>query len=172
MDTVKIIKRLTFCSIMVALGVVLDRFLAINTPILSISFGFITTIVVAQKLGIKYSIAVSALKDLISSLLFPTGPYFFGFTLSAILVGISYGLLFKKDEVPFKKYFLRVVICCLINNLLIRGILNTLWIMILYNKNMLALLPLRMIKQCVFLPIEVLFSLLSYKYIVNRINLN
>ena len=54
-------------------------------------------------LGPKYSTVLAGLADLIGALLFPFGSFFIGYTISALLTGLVYGLfLYNKDEFGFE----------------------------------------------------------------------
>jgi len=105
---------ISFCGIAIALGVILSRFLSINTPIVQISFSFVPIIIVAEVLGWKYSTIVAASIDLIGALLFPFGTYFFGFTVSAALSGFIYGIcLYHKTEWSSKKLLIMTLLMIL-----------------------------------------------------------
>ncbi len=78
-------KKIVLAGILLALLLVLSRFLSIKTPILVISFSFVPIMMSAILLGPKYSTLIAALGDLIGALLFPFGAYFPGYTLSQAL---------------------------------------------------------------------------------------
>lgn len=71
--------------------IVLSRFLSIKTPILKISFAFVPTMLCATYLGWKWSVLINILGDLVGALLFPTGPYFVGYTVTTAIAGLIYG---------------------------------------------------------------------------------
>ena len=80
------LKKIIFAALLLAVFIVLERFVSIKTPLLKISLGFIPLMIAAIYLGPKYSTLVGALGDLIGALLFPFGTYFVGFTISAGLI--------------------------------------------------------------------------------------
>lgn len=80
------LKKIIFAAMLLAVLIILERFLSIKTPLLKISFGFIPIMIGAIYLGPKYSTLIAALGDLIGALLFPFGTYFVGFTISAGLI--------------------------------------------------------------------------------------
>ncbi len=93
-----------------------------------------------------------ALSDLLGFLLKPSGPYFPGFTLSAALLGVVYGLLlYKTKRSAWQIIAARVIVCVVINI----G-LNTLFLTMLYGPSRLATLPLRVMKNLIQLPIDCL----------------
>ncbi len=163
---------ISFCGIAIALGVILSRFLSINTAIVQISFSFIPVIIVAEVLGWKYSTIVSALIDLVGALLFPFGTYFFGFTISAALSGFIYGVfLYHKEEWTSKKLLVMTLISCLIIDFFVHAILNTIWLRIMYNKYFDLLLPIRYLKQLLILPFQIFTVITCDRMIKDRIKI-
>lgn len=79
------IKKIILSAMMIAIYLILDRFISIKTPILKISFIFIPIIISAIYLGPIYTGIIAGIGDLIGALLFPFGTYILGFTISAIL---------------------------------------------------------------------------------------
>lgn len=109
-------KDITILAVFIALDIILTRFFSINVWNIRIGFGFVPTIMVAHMYGIKFTITECALSDIIGAVLFPTGAYFVGFTISAMVMGLIWGsLLYKESNI--KKIVLAVlliqVICSL-----------------------------------------------------------
>ena len=92
-------EKLVITAILIALEVILTRFVGISTPMLRISFGFLPMVIVAMYYGPIWGGGAYALADVLGSLIFPTGAYFPGFTVSACLTGIIYGLFLHKRKV-------------------------------------------------------------------------
>lgn len=137
-------KDLVLISLLIGLNVVLSRFLSINAWNIKIGFTFLTIYVAAYIYGPIGGMLVGGLGDLIGSLLFPTGPYFPGFTITCILTGLLYGLYLKKHN----DYF-HIVFACLINEFTINLLINTFWIHIVYDANYLVLLSTRIIQAII-----------------------
>ncbi len=85
-------KKLAVSALLVALDVVLTRLLALNTPVMKIGLGFAAVALSAMLYGPCWAMLTSALGDLLGALLFPTGAYFPGFTLTAACTGLLFGL--------------------------------------------------------------------------------
>ena len=150
-------KKILITAILLASEIILGRFLAIRTPILTISFSFVPLILIAIILGPKYAILNGILSDLIGALLFPTGPYFIGYTISNALSGLVYGLfLYQKEFKLDKKFIIKLIISVFIVNFIIHALLNTYWLLITTNKAINFLAPIRFIKQLIMLPIKVI----------------
>ena len=80
MQTISKMKKIILSALLLALTIVLSRFLSFNTSLLSIGFSFVPMILAAIWLGPKYAAIICGLADLIGALLFPFGTYFIGFT--------------------------------------------------------------------------------------------
>ncbi len=148
----------------------ISRLLSIKTPITKLTFGFITVGVSGYLLGPIGGMIVNALNDFIGAHLFPTGAYFPGFTISAALSGLTYGLIiYRKKPWPRlgklenKHIFninvallTRVFISVTIIEIFYHLLLNTYWLTIIQGKGMLALLAPRVVKYLFTIPINTL----------------
>lgn len=138
------LKDIVIVAILIAIQVVLARFLSISLWNLKIGFSFVPIFIAARKLGTFEAVLVAGLGDFIGAILFPIGPYFPGFTVTAILMALCNGLLFHK-HCDLK----RIVFSVVINQLLGSLLLNTLWISILYSKAYTILLVTRVFQTIV-----------------------
>lgn len=150
----KKIKKIILSGLLLAASIVINRFLSINTSILSIGFTFVPLMLSGIILGWKYSMIIAGLSDLIGALLFPFGSYFVGYTISSLLSGLVYGLLLYQKEFIFnRKFLIRLIIAVLIVCILINGVLNTIWIIMTVKSASIAIVPTRIIKQFIMIPI-------------------
>ena len=140
--------QIVIMALLTALIIILARILAINTPILRLSFEFIPISFIGILFGPLWGAVLVAVADLIGSLMLPTGPYNPMFTISAFLTGGIYGLFLHKKEVTIK----RTICPVLLVSLLIHLTLNTYWLSIMFDSAFIALLPARLIKT-ILLPI-------------------
>ena len=85
-------RKLTLSALLLASDVLLTRVLAFNTPLMKIGLGFAAVAICARLYGAPWAALVAALGDILGSVLFPTGAYFPGFTLTAALTGLLFGL--------------------------------------------------------------------------------
>ena len=157
MQTISKTKKIILSAMLLALTIVLSRFLSINTPLLVIGFSFIPMILSAIWLGPKYAAIICGLADLIGALLFPFGTYFIGFTISAILKGLLYGLiLYKKNgELTNKELISRLIIACFLVIAFVNVVIDALWLVIMYDRAFLAVLSVRIVPQLIMLPIQI-----------------
>lgn len=121
--------KIILTAILIALNVILERFMpTYSVWNNNISFGFITVAFAACYLGIPFAMAVGGFGDLIGALIKPFGPYFIGYTITNLLVGLCLGIfLYKKSTV------VRISIATIINKLVCSLVLNTIFISILYR---------------------------------------
>ncbi len=104
------------------------------------------------------------LSDIINYIINPKGAFFPGFTISAMVSGIIYGMAFYKKEISIKRcIFAKIAIVVIVDILL-----NTLWLSLLYGKGFFVLLPMRIIKNVVMIPINVAMMYFVLK-LVDRI---
>jgi ECF transporter S component (folate family) len=152
---------IVFMGLFIAMEVVLTRFVSIQTPIVRIGFGFIPIALSSIMFGPVIGGITAMFSDLIGATLFPKGAFFPGFTLSALLGGIIYGICLYKKQITA----LRVGISVLIIKLLIDLGLNTIWLSILYKKAIIAIFPTRVISNATMFPIQTLLIFLVWRYV-------
>jgi ECF transporter S component (folate family) len=146
------LQTMAFTALLISLEIVLSRFLSINTPIVKIGFGFVPIALCGMLFGPAAAAGAGALADLMGAMLFPVGPYFPGFTFTAALVGLVYGVFLHG-----RKGFVlpRVLAAAAIVSLPLHLGLNTLWIHLLYGKSFWVLLPTRVLQFVLMLPVQV-----------------
>ena len=138
-------RTLTTLAMLTALEIVLSRFLSLNAWNIKIGFNFVPVVAAAILYGPIGAGLVAALGDFLGALLFPIGTYFPGFTLTAFLMGLCYGLfLYKKQSFP------RILAAVALHQLVLSLLLNTLWISVLYGSPFWPLLLSRL-PQCAIL---------------------
>lgn len=125
------VRTLCKCSLLVALYVVLNRFVSFQALGLKFGVSFIPMAMCAILFGPWCAALSYAVGDIIGSLLFPMGAYFPGFTLSCALMGLVYGLFFyRKEKLSLWKHILpAALLCCGVLGL---G-LNSFWMSLLYT---------------------------------------
>lgn len=144
-------KQLVSLGFLAAAEIVLSRFLSISTPIVKIGFAFIPVALGAMLYGPVWAGLASASADFVGAVLFPVGPYFPGFTLTAFLTGMVYGLfLYEKPNGRA-----RVVVSVLLVALALNLGLGSVWLHVLLGKSVLALLPARLLKCVVVTPVQI-----------------
>lgn len=154
----KRLNRMVSCAALIALDIILTRFMSIQTPFVRVGFGFVAVAVAGMLMGPMYGMAVSGIADILGATLFPSAAYHPGFTLTAILGGLSYGLLTHRRENEPEwsrgKFMFRSAIAVGINCFVLGLCLNTLWLTQMYDKAYLVLLPTRVVKETVMFAVQ------------------
>lgn len=160
------IKKIILSALLLALLVILSRFLAIKTPLLSISFSFVPVVLCAIWLGPKWTILVNVIGDLIGAILFPFGSFFVGYTITKVVSGLIYGvLLYKKEDDSYsdKQFIIRLISAVILVTLVANVCMNTLWLKITTGKAFMVLLSARIVKELVMIPIEIITMIVLEK---------
>ncbi|HJB23809.1 folate family ECF transporter S component [Jeotgalibaca ciconiae] len=144
-------KDIAVIGLMIALKVVLTRFLAIETQFVRVSFTFIPTILLAIMYGPWVGAFSGALADVAGFFLFPKGfPFSPGFTISAAVAPMIYGLILHRKPLTLR----RIILACLAVTVIVNVGLNSLWLRILYDQAFWGMLPIRLFENIVTLPVE------------------
>jgi ECF transporter S component (folate family) len=144
-------RKLTYSALLIALSVILTRFLSIQTPILRIGFGGLPILLAGLAFGPAWGFLCGALADLVGFFSFAQGSFFPGFTLTAGLTGAIAPLLLSERRLSssYGLLFLSVGVSQVITSL----VLDTYWITLLTGKAAGVLLPVRVLNQVVTIPL-------------------
>ncbi len=155
---------ITTLAMMAALYVVLYM---VKIPLANdsrVSLTFLPIVVSGYLAGPVGAMIVGALGDVIGSFMFPQGAYFPGFTVSAIINGLIYGMFFYKMK---NKIGLKVFIATFIAILFVNIFLNTVWISFLYNNAFIVYLYKQVIKNILVYPVQSFLSVFIIKLLDN-----
>ena len=143
-------KKLIVSAELLALDVVLTRLLAVNTPVMKIGLGFAAVALCAVLYGPWWAALTGALGDLVGALLFPTGAFFPGFTLTAACTGLIFGLcLYRRD-----RSLLWPILAAVLNVVLVSYLANTAMISYISGTPYTTLLKARAVQLAVMLPVQ------------------
>ena len=148
-------KNLALCGVMGALSLVLGIVASIQIgPYIKIGFSGLPNRIVECLFGPVIGCIFGGTMDILKFIAKPDGPFFFGFTFDAMLAGVLYGSILYKKPVTIPRVFVaefaaKVIVNC--------GF-NTLWISVLYGKGFLAILPMRLLKNAIMLPIDTIIT--------------
>ena len=160
----KSLPTMATAAMMVALFVVLYT---VKIPLAlesRVSLTFIPVAVSAYLLGPVPAMIVGGIGDILGCMLFPSGPYFPGFTISAMLSGLIYGVFFYRHTDKIK---LRIILAKLVIILFVNIGLNTLWLSIMYHKAFMFYLAARAAKNIIVFPFQVIVMMIVVD-ILNR----
>ena len=154
------LKIVAVLGLMIALEIVLSRF-QIHTSDLKIGFGFVPIVVAAVLYGPIAGGTVGAIGDVVSAILFPVGRYFPGFTVTAFLTGVIFGLfLYKKESI------LNVVLSVLLTQAVISQFVNTYFISILYGNPYWPLFVMRLAQTASMSVVQIALIILFNKKLI------
>lgn len=150
-------RSLALAAMFVALHVILNQFtIDLFGDVLQLSFDFLALAAAGYLCGPWLAGMAGALADVWGYFLRPSGPYFPGFTLSAILMGILYGLWYYKR--PVKLW--RCIAGQLTNVLVFNFFLTPLWLHVMYGQAFVVLSSMRFFKNLIQFPFSVALTML------------
>ena len=139
--------------------IIFTRFLSFQTPIVRIGTGFLPMSMMAILYGPFWTGFAYAACDLIGMVLFPRGAFLPGFTLTAFLTGVIYGLVLHNKPIRWGRTFVAALIVGLFCNLF----LDTIWLHIYFGHAIIVLLPMRLLRVGITIPLQTVLI-----YVVNK----
>ena len=160
-------KKIVIVAMLVAFDVIFSRLLAFNVLIAKVGLGFAATAVCAMLYGPVWAGVCAALADLVGALLFPTGAYFPGFTATAAMTGVIYGLFLYKSRPNLKRCFL----ASLTNSLAVTLVINSLMIHFVFGPELVPLIATRSAETLIMLALQtvVMTAIASSDTLYNKI---
>lgn len=155
-------RTIVILGLLIAIQIVLSRFLSFSVWNMKIGFGFVPIVIAAMVLGPIPAAIVGGVSDFLGAILFPIGPYFPGFTLTAILTGVIFGLFLQEKQTP-----IRVVSSVALTQLVCSLLINTYWISILYGAPYITLIPPRLIQTAILVLLETVVIMVLAKAMKN-----
>ncbi len=146
----KSVRTLSTAAMLTAITVILGFFAIVIGDFVKIQFYFLTVGISGLLFGPVVSGIVGGIGDILSFIVKPTGTFFPGFTLNAIISGVIYGMFMYKKPVSFWRIFAAKLTITII----VEMGLSTYWLTILYGQGFWAILTTRIIKCVVMLPID------------------
>jgi len=157
----KDVKYMAIIALFVAIKTVLS---SIYIPVgenLRIGINFIFVAIEASIIGPVAGLASGFVTDIVSWIVFPSGPFFFGYTLTAMLGLFVYGICFYRRKITIK----HIIIAKVLTNYLINVLLGSLWSACLYSKGYIYYFTKSLIKNTILLPIEVVILVMAFTII-------
>ena len=122
-------KKIAISAMLIAFDVIFTRVLALNMPLTKIGLGFAAVMVCGMLYGPGWAALCAGLGDLVGSLLFPTGAYFPGFTVTDAIGGAILGAALYKKRLKLSG----CILTALVNGLVVSLILNTTMISLVFG---------------------------------------
>ncbi len=150
MKKLRDLRVLTACAMLLAVSAIFGFFKIPLSDVAEIRLQFLPVACAGMLFGAPAGALVGGLSDILCYIIKPTGPFFPGFTISAVIQGMIYGFILYNKPLSLK----RVILAQIIDTVIISLILNPIWLMILYNNAFAAVFSARLIKVAVMLPIN------------------
>jgi len=157
----KNVTTISVAGMLVGIGVVLSFVKIVLSPVLEISFSFLPLAAGGLLYGPVVGGIIGIWIDILGYFVRPNGPFFPGFTLSALISGVLYGLFLYKKPVTWT----RVIIVSALIAVFINLGLTSLWLSMMYGKAFLVLLSARILKNVVMFPINTALLMVLLKFI-------
>ena len=157
LKALKSVRGIALCAMLIAISCVLGFAKFGIGQDVNITFFFLPISIAAVLLGPFPAIAVGGVSDLLGCIIRPTGPYFPGFTLNYMIIGLVYGIFFYSKKPKLWK----IIVARLILAVVIDLVLTPLWLHILYGTPLVwALFAQRIAKCAITCPIEIVLMLI------------
>lgn len=152
----KRVRCLALAAVLIALNIALDLLgvRIVLSPNLRISWGFLCNASVSMLFGPVVGIMTGFCTDVLGYFAgnFTMGGYFFGNTITAMVGGLIYGLWLYPRKISLP----RVIGAKTCINVICNIGLNTYWLSLVRGEAMTVLLPARVAKNLLLLPLEIL----------------
>ena len=164
-------KKILVISLFLAMNIILKRLLVIRLPFDKFSFNFVPVMLCAIILGTKYTVLLEALSDVIGCLLFPRGVFFVGYTISAMIVGVIHGSILHphNGRVSHRELLPKLIVSTVLVGVIVSIGLNTMWRFYTTNVPIEVLLPMKIMKQMVMIPLRVTTIYYTVKLLENKL---
>ncbi len=146
-------RTMVLAALLLALRIVVSSFFIPLGDNLRVYFSFFVTGLTGVLLGPLWALLYGMASDLLGFVIHPTGGFFPGYVLTAMMGAFTYALFLYRARITI----LRIFLCKLAVNLLVNVGLGALWSSMIYGKGYLYYLAKSIVKNLVMLPIETAF---------------
>lgn len=143
-------RTIAACALLGALSIILGYWTIQVGDFLKIGFSSLTNEAVAFLFGPVVAPVFGGTMDIVKYFSNPKGPFFPGFTMTAVLAGLINGTMLYRKEIRLWRVFVTKLIVIVVCDI----ILNTFWLTILYGQGYAAILPMRVLKNAIMWPIQ------------------
>ncbi len=144
------VRVLASAGLLAAISIVLGFFKIPITQLIELRCAFIPIAVAAYLYGPVIGGAVGLISDIGGYLVKPTGPFFPGFTVTAVVTGVLFGCLLYRHRPTLTRILVSQIVYAILCGLL----LNSLWLSILYGNGFLPVVTARFVKELVMIPVN------------------
>jgi len=154
-DELKKTRTLVITALLIALGIILGQWSVQITETMKIGISFIATQMTALLFGPVVGGIMGGVADVLKFIIKPTGPFLIGYTISAILGPMIYGIMLYKKPITLWRILLSKTVVAIFINLF----LGTFWSYHYFGAAFWASIPAKLIQQVIQVPVQ---SLIFY----------
>jgi ECF transporter S component (folate family) len=159
------LRRLVLAAVVCALSITISSvFIPVGSN-LRIYFTFLVTSLGATVYGPVLGVMVGFVSDILGFVIHPSGAFFPGYTLSAMLGGLCYGLLLYRHRVSV----VRILAAKVVINYGVNVLLGSLWSAMLYSKGYYYYFASSIVKNTLLLPLEVLVLVALFNLVLPQL---
>lgn len=166
------LRKIILISFFLASYIILKRLLIVKVFLVTFSFAFVPVILCAIILGMKSTILIEFLGDILGWLILPRGGFFIGFTVSSVLVGVIHGLFLYQENkiIANKRFLLKLIVSIFVVSVCISLGLNTFWSFCIMKKAAKVKFSIRLVKQLLLIPFKIVTIYCTVKLLGERLN--
>ena len=161
-DELKDVKIIAFAALILALNIVMQGFFVPVGESLRVYFTFIIKGIGCMVFGPVVALCYGFIGDILGYIMFPTGGFFPGYTISSMLGVFIYALFFYKSKITVMRIFLAKLTV----NVFVNIILGSVWSAILYSKGYYYYFAKSIIKNLTLLPFEVILMVIVFQIMI------
>ena len=151
-------RKMLILALLMALNIAISSMFIQVGPNLRLYFTFIINMVIAANYSLPEVIIYAIVQYFLAFFLFPSGPFFLGYTLTTVAGCVIYHI-FLHREVNLKN----IIISKTLVNIFVNVGLNSLWSAMLYSKGYIYYMTKSIVKNLAMLPIEILMFYTVYR---------
>lgn len=146
----KKLETIVMTALLIAIGIILGYFSIQLTDSIKIGISFVATQLTAVLYGPVVGGIMGGVADILKFIIKPTGAFFWGWTLNAIVGPVIYGMMLYKKKLTF----LRIIVSKIVVAIVVNMFLGCLWSSMLYGKGFWVLMGTKAIQQVIQVPIQ------------------
>lgn len=145
------VKKIAMIGMLLAIQIILGRFVSITLPVVKLSFMFLPRALTALFFGPLWGAAAAVMGDFLVTILGPYA-YFPPMATTALLEGIVYALFLYRRPLTTG----RVVACVITESVVCSILLQTYWLTVLTGAGFVELLPVRLLQNAIIIPVQII----------------
>lgn len=158
-------RKMLILALLMAINVAISSIFIEVGPNLRLYFTYIVNMIVAANFSLPLVITYAIVEDFIAFFLFPSGPFFLGYTITAVAGCVIYHIFLHK-EINLKN----IIISKTLVNIFVNIGLNSLWSSMLFSKGYIYYFSKSVVKNLLMLPIEIIVFYTIYKLVKPLLN--